>query len=133
MIGPAGFDLSDRALRRAGLDYIDNACLVRHASFAAFDAERREHGQRLILMTTNSSFPYTEFNFLSDDILLFGRESAGVPESVHEAADARLVIPIKPGLRSLNVAVAAAMISGEALRQIRQPAGSGDGSGGKSP
>lgn len=111
--------MSDRALRRAGLDYLDKVSVVRHASFADFDSERRIYNRRLILLTTAASLPYTQFIFDSNDILLAGRESAGVPSTVHEAADARLVIPMKPGLRSLNVALAAAMVLGEALRQTK--------------
>ncbi len=117
VIGPAGFDMSDRSLRRAGLDYLDAVRIIRHAAFADFERERRARGARLVLMTTASAVPYTEFAFRTGDVLLAGRESAGVPQSVHESADARVAIPIKPGLRSLNVAVAAAMVLGEALRQ----------------
>lgn len=133
VIGPAGFDISDRALRRAGLDYIDDAHIVRHMSFADFDTERRAHGRRLILLTTAANLPYTQFTFRPDDVLLAGRESAGVPEDVHEACDARLVIPMKLGLRSLNVAVAAAMVIGEALRQTGRFAPSSAGAGRKTP
>lgn len=114
VIGPAGFDMSDRHLRRAGLDYLNHVEIARHVSFAAFQATRRG---RLILLTTTASTTYTDFTFAADDTLLLGRESAGVPPSVHEAADARLRIPMQPGLRSLNIAVAAAMVLGEALRQ----------------
>lgn len=117
VIGPAGFDLSDRALRRAGLDYLENVRIVRHAAFADFDAERRAGRRRLVLLTTAAPVPYTAFSFTADDSLMLGRESAGVPEEVHDAADARIAIPMQPGLRSLNVAVAAAMVLGEALRQ----------------
>jgi len=120
IIGPVGFDLSDRALRRAGLDYLDHACITRYASFPEFDRNRRRAGRRLILLTTAGAETYTDFGFLHKDTLLFGRESAGVPEAVHEAADARLVIPMKTGLRSLNVAVSAAMVIGEAMRQTGQ-------------
>lgn len=120
IIGPAGFDLSDRGLRRAGLDYIDHVRIAHHPSFSSFDRSRREAGRRLILLTTAGTEIYTDFGFSMNDTLLFGRESAGVPETVHEAADARLVIPMKTGLRSLNVAVSAAMVIGEALRQTGQ-------------
>ena len=120
VIGPAGFDMSDRALRRAGLDYLDRADIERHVSFAAFDHRRRERGARLLLLTTAGAVPYTAFRYGHDDVLLAGRESAGVPAEVHEAADARLVIPMSVGLRSLNVAVALAMVLGEALRQTGQ-------------
>jgi tRNA (cytidine/uridine-2'-O-)-methyltransferase len=117
IIEPAGFPTSDRAFRRAGMDYIDAVAIVRHASWTAFEAWRRQHGGRLVLFTTAADTSYLAFEFRPDDIALFGRESAGVPEEVHTAADARLVIPIRPGLRSLNVAMAVAMAAGEALRQ----------------
>lgn len=117
VIEPAGFDLSDRALRRAGMDYIDAATLVRHATWAQFESWRVSSRQRLVLITTRGTRPHVAFRFAPDDLLLFGRESAGVPEAVHDAADARLVIPMRPGLRSINVAAAVAMVLGEALRQ----------------
>jgi tRNA (cytidine/uridine-2'-O-)-methyltransferase len=117
IIAPAGFDMTDRALRRAGLDYLTQAEIVRHASFADFDADRRRRGSRLVLLTTRGEASYASFAFRSADTLLLGRESAGVAQAVHEAADARLRIPMRAGLRSLNVAVAAAMVLGEALRQ----------------
>jgi tRNA (cytidine/uridine-2'-O-)-methyltransferase len=122
LIEPAGFDASDRNLRRAGLDYLDQLELMRHVSFGAFDACRRAAGARLVLATTQAAAPYTEFTFTPGDIVMVGRESAGVPETVHDAADARILVPMRPGLRSLNVAVAAAMILGEALRQTGSPA-----------
>jgi tRNA (cytidine/uridine-2'-O-)-methyltransferase len=119
IIEPAGFPISDRHFRRSGMDYLDHVDIARHASFAAFEAWRREAGRRLVLLTTVGSVPYTSFSFQPGDVLMVGRESAGVPDRVHEAADARIVIPILPTLRSLNVAVAAAMVVGEALRQMR--------------
>jgi tRNA (cytidine/uridine-2'-O-)-methyltransferase len=118
IIEPAGFDLSDRNLRRAGMDYLEMAQLTRHADFAHFDEWRRGDGRRLVLLSTRAAVPYTDFAFGNDDILLFGRESAGVPKTVHDTVDARLIIPMKGGGRSLNVALAAAMVAGEALRQI---------------
>jgi tRNA (cytidine/uridine-2'-O-)-methyltransferase len=118
IIEPAGFDLSDRNLRRAGMDYLEMARLTRHVDFARFQEWRRSDGRRLVLLSTRAALPYTEFGFAEGDILLCGRESAGVPDSVHDAADARLIIPMKGGGRSLNVALAAAMVAGEALRQI---------------
>lgn len=118
IIEPAGFDASDRAFRRAGLDYLDHVRLVRHISWAAFDAFRREAGFRLVLFTTKAAAPYLAHQFQVDEVLLFGRESSGVPDEVHAAADVRLRIPMRPGMRSLNVAVAAAMAVGEAMRQI---------------
>lgn len=117
VIEPAGFDISDKALRRAGLDYLAVAEILRYPSFEAFDRERRAAGSRLVLLTTRGAMSYTEFSFAADDVLMVGRESAGVPDAVHEAADARLTIPMAAGLRSLNVATAAAMVLGEALRQ----------------
>ena len=117
IIEPAGFDVSDRNFRRAGLDYLDEVEITRHPSWRAFEEWRARHGRRLVLATTKGALPYTAFAFAPDDILLLGRESAGVPEEVHEAADARVVVPMRPNLRSLNIAVAGAMILGEALRQ----------------
>jgi tRNA (cytidine/uridine-2'-O-)-methyltransferase len=117
VIGPTGFDMSDRTFRRAGLDYLAHAEIDRHQCFVDFDAARVLRGSRLVLLTTRSRTAYTSFKFRADDTLLLGRESAGVPDPIHETADARLRIPLRPGLRSLNVAVAAAMVLGEALRQ----------------
>jgi tRNA (cytidine/uridine-2'-O-)-methyltransferase len=117
VIGPTGFDMTDRALRRAGLDYLDHVEIVRHESFTAFQAEQGKRGARLILLSSHGDRPYTAFEFRSSDTLLLGRESAGAPETVHAAADARLSIPMQIGLRSLNIAVAGAMVLGEALRQ----------------
>jgi tRNA (cytidine/uridine-2'-O-)-methyltransferase len=117
IVEPAGFPASDRAFRRAGMDYLDHVALVRHVTWASFEAWRRERALRLVLFTTRGARSYLDHRFAGDDILLFGRESAGVPAEVHAAADARLVIPMRPGLRSLNVAMACAMAVGEALRQ----------------
>ena len=117
IIEPAGFDVSDRNFRRAGLDYLDQSEIARHISWRAFEAWRRESGLRLVLATTKARVPYTDFAFGPKDVILLGRESAGVPDEVHEAADARVFVPMRAGLRSLNVAVSAAMILGEALRQ----------------
>jgi tRNA (cytidine/uridine-2'-O-)-methyltransferase len=121
IIGPAGFDLSDRALKRAGMDYLERAALARHVDYAAFETRRRGEGRRLVLFTTRAVLPYTDFAFRPDDVLLFGRESAGAPAHVHEAADARLLIPMPGGGRSLNLALAAAMAAGEATRQVNPP------------
>lgn len=115
VIEPAGFVWSDAKLRRAGLDYIAKAHLTRHAGWDAF--REATAGRRLLLFTTRGAVAYTDFAYRPDDVLLLGRESAGVPDAVHAAADARLLIPMRPGLRSLNVAQAAAMALGEALRQ----------------
>ena len=117
VIEPAGFDLSDRALKRAGMDYLGHVTLIRHVSWGEFEAWRAASGRRLVLLTTRAALPYPDFGFAPSDILMVGRESSGVPDGVHEAADARLVIPMAPKLRSLNVATAAAMVLGEALRQ----------------
>ena len=114
VIEPCGFPLSDRAVRRAAMDYADQAEVERHASWSRFREARRE---RLVLFTTQGAQPFHRFRFEPDDILLFGRESAGAPPEVHEAAQARLLIPLVPGARSLNVVNAAAMALGEALRQ----------------
>lgn len=118
LIEPAGFLISDKSFRRAGLDYLDRACVVRHSSFAAFEAWRVGAGQpRLVLLTTKGSIRHTDFAFAPDDIVMVGRESAGVPDTVHGGVDARVKIAMKSGLRSLNVAVSAAIVLGEALRQ----------------
>ena len=117
IIEPAGFAVSDKHFRRAGMDYLDQVNWTRHDSWARFEEWRREAGCRLLLFTTKGATPYLEFRYHASDILLFGRETAGVPREVAEASDARLVIPIRRGLRSLNVAMAAAMALGEALRQ----------------
>jgi tRNA (cytidine/uridine-2'-O-)-methyltransferase len=119
IIEPAGFAVSDRAFRRAGMDYLDQVRLTRHASWIKFEEWRREAGFRLLLFTTKSATSYLDFRYGASDILLFGRETVGVTDEVVAAADVRLKIPIKPGLRSLNVAMAAAMATGEALRQTR--------------
>src|SRR3984885_2362419 len=117
IIEPAGFPTSDRAFRRAGMDYLDAVTIVRHGSWRDFAAWRAAGRHRLVLFTTRATLSYLDYRFEAADVLLFGGESAGVPPEVHSAADARLVIPMRPGLRSLNVAVAAAMVVGEALRQ----------------
>lgn len=117
VIEPAGFDLSDRALKRAGMDYLGHVRLQRHRSWTDFEAARRKTGQRLVLLTTRSELTYAGFGFKADDILMVGRESSGVPDEVHSSAGARLTIPMVAGLRSINVATAAAMVLGEALRQ----------------
>jgi tRNA (cytidine/uridine-2'-O-)-methyltransferase len=119
IIEPAGFPVSDRAFRRAGMDYLDQVSLTRHDSWAKFEQWRAEQGYRLVLFTTKGATSYLDFGYGVSDILLFGRETVGVPEAVAEAADARLKIPIRPSLRSLNVAMAVAMALGEALRQTR--------------
>ena len=118
VIEPAGFDMSDRALRRAGMDYLEMAALRRHLSWAAFEEWRAGEERRLMLFTTAATLPYTRFDYRRGDVLLFGRESAGVPPHVHETADTRLKVPMRDGARSLNLALCAAMAAGEAVRQL---------------
>jgi tRNA (cytidine/uridine-2'-O-)-methyltransferase len=118
LIEPFGFLWEDRRLKRAGMDYLDRVAIARHSSWERFSAAR-DRG-RLVLLTTRGTIPYHRFAFRADDTLLLGRESSGVPDAVHQAAAARVTIPLKPGLRSLNVALAAAMVLGEALRQTGQ-------------
>jgi len=115
VVEPCGFVFSDKNFRRAGMDYLDQAAVTRHASWSVF-LQNRSPG-RIVLLTTKSSKPYTTFAFRPDDTLLLRRESAGVPDEVHVAVDARLCITLREGLRSLNVALAGAMVLGEALRQ----------------
>ncbi len=115
LIEPCGFVLDDRRLRRAGMDYLGQVNLVRHASWDAFRAG--SVGRRLVLLTTRARQCFTDFAFDPDDLLLVGRESAGVPDEVHAAASAAVVVPLCPPARSLNVALAAALVLGEALRQ----------------
>jgi len=117
VIHPAGFALTDRNLARAGMDYLDKAALVEHDSFAAFQEWRAEQNRRLVLLTTKASQSAYQASYEDGDILLLGRESAGVPASVADACDLRVRIPMRAGLRSINVALCGAMILGEALRQ----------------
>jgi tRNA (cytidine/uridine-2'-O-)-methyltransferase len=119
IIEPAGFPVSDRAFRRAGMDYLDQVRLTRHISWTKFEEWRREKSSRLVLFTSQGATSYLDFRYDASDILLFGRETVGVTDEVVAAADFRVKIPIKQGLRSLNVAMAAAMAVGEALRQTR--------------
>jgi tRNA (cytidine/uridine-2'-O-)-methyltransferase len=118
IIEPAGFPTSDRHFRRSGMDYLDRVRIERHVSWDAFEAWRAARGRRLVLLTTRGALPYTRFAYAPGDILMVGRESVGAPDEAHAAADARVIIPMQPGLRSLNVALSAAMVLGEALRQI---------------
>jgi tRNA (cytidine/uridine-2'-O-)-methyltransferase len=117
VIEPCGFPLSDAAIRRAAMDYAAIAQVKRHAGWAAFRGDAAQLG-RLVLFTTKGATPLHDFAFAADDVLLFGRESAGVPDDVSAAADARVVIPMAAGARSLNVVTAATLALGEALRQI---------------
>ena len=127
VIAPTGFDMTDRALRRAGLDYLAHVEIARHASFSDFDAARRANGGRLLLLSSHAARSLYETRFHRGDVLLLGRESSGAPDAVHAAADERIAIPMRPGLRSLNIAVAAAMALGEALRQTSAFAAPCDG------
>jgi len=116
IIGPCGFVLSDKQMRRAGMDYLDRAEMTEHASWDAFRETRGDNG-RLVGLTTRAETDYLQFTFRPDDILLAGRESAGLPDAVHAALDAGVRVPMAAGMRSLNVAAALSMVLGEALRQ----------------
>ncbi len=118
LIEPAGFPTSDRTFRRAGMDYLDAVDLTRHISWAAFHAAKRANGHRLVLLTTKAATAHHMVAYQPGDILLVGRESAGAPEEVHQAADIRVRIPMRAELRSFNVAVSAAIVLGEAIRQL---------------
>ena len=117
IIGPSGFAVSDRKLRRAGMDYLDRVDLADHVSWEAYQDSLRDQPGRLVLLTTKAKGSYLQFTFRADDILLLGRESAGVPEEVHDVAEHAIKVPMVLGMRSLNVAQALAMVLGEALRQ----------------
>ena len=126
IIGPGGFAVSEKQMRRAGMDYLDRLDWTEHASWEAFLAARNG-AKRLVLLRTKADTRYAEFTFLADDILLVGRESAGVPAEVLDAAEASVRVPMAPGMRSLNVAQALAMVVGEALRQTESfPGDQGD-------
>lgn len=114
LIEPMGFAWDDKRVARSAMDYIDHVVVTRHADWASFSAQVSE---RLVLLTTKGATPLHDFAFASDDVLLFGSESAGVPEAVHARADARVVIPMAPGVRSMNLAVSAGIVVSEALRQ----------------
>jgi tRNA (cytidine/uridine-2'-O-)-methyltransferase len=120
IVEPAGFPVSDRRFRRSGMDYLDHVAIERHASFERFETWRRTTGRRLVLLTTKGESRLWDFAFRPGDIVMVGRESAGVPDAVAAVVDARVRIPIRPPLRSLNVGIAAALALGEALRQLRQ-------------
>ena len=119
IIEPAGFLISDRRFRRSGMDYLNALVIARHDSFQRFETWRAASGRRLVLLTTKGDSQLWDFAFRPGDILMVGRESAGVPDAVAALADARVRIPIRPSLRSLNVGIAAALALGEALRQLR--------------
>ena len=116
VIEPCGFVWGGKHMRRSGMDYLDQVDVTRHLDWPAFQGALA--GQRRVLLTTKSDQPYTEFQFEPGDIVMLGRESAGVPDDVHNAVDVRLTIPLKPNLRAFNLAVATAMVTGEALRQL---------------
>lgn len=117
VIEPTGFDLSDRTLRRSGLDYLDYARISRHVSFEAFSSWRKEQARRLVLLTTRARTAHTALSYTASDILMLGRESAGVPDDIHAIADESVRVPMVEGRRSLNIVTAAAIVLGEGLRQ----------------
>jgi len=119
IIEPAGFDLCDRNLKRAGMDYVALANLKRHLDWQEFESSMANMKKRLVLFTTKATSSYYDFVYQPNDVLLFGRESAGVPEFIHDEVKARLTIPMRPGVRSLNLAMSVAMAVGEATRQTR--------------
>ncbi|HEX2653002.1 MAG TPA: tRNA (cytidine(34)-2'-O)-methyltransferase [Xanthobacteraceae bacterium] len=123
IIEPAGFPTSDRTFRRAGMDYLDHVSILRHDSWDAFEAWRQGERLKLVLLTTHAQTSYLDHSFDHDQVLLLGRESSGTPQAVHDAADFRLVVPMQPGLRSINVAMTAAVVLGEAMRQNRKLTG----------
>ena len=120
IIEPAGFDLSAKALRRAGMDYLEKAALTRHVTWAAFEQWRSEAGLGLTLLTTRAQTPYTDHCYAVGEILLFGSESSGVPDAVHAAVDTRLTIPMRPGARSLNLAVSVGIVAAHALDRLNR-------------
>lgn len=123
LIEPCGFAFTDKHLKRSGMDYLDRAAITRHVDWAAFrDLRQGTEGRRLVLLSTQGADAYWDFAFRPDDVLLLGSEGAGVPDDVHDQVDARLTVPMVAGVRSLNVAVAGAMVLGEALRQTRSMA-----------
>ncbi len=116
IIEPCGFVLSDKNLKRAGMDYLELLDLTRHTSWEAFKEHHKN--KRLVLMTTKTNNAFTDFEFQPDDILIAGRESAGVPENVHNECDAHVTIPMSAQTRSINIAMASGMILGEGLKQV---------------
>ncbi len=119
IIEPAGFPVTEKAFRRAGMDYIQNVDMKRHMNFDAFLENMTDEGRRVILVTTKASLPHIDYTFKQDDVLLFGRESSGVPEIVHQTLTEKVTIPMKNEMRSLNLAVSAGMLLNEALRQTK--------------
>ncbi|EJF89207.1 tRNA (cytidine(34)-2'-O)-methyltransferase [Bartonella tamiae] len=125
IIEPAGFNLSDRNLKRAGMDYLELATLQRHLDWQHFVDSMKALNRRIILLTTKASQSYTDFSYQKGDILLFGRESAGVPQTIHNCVDAEVTIPMQSEARSINIALSVAMSTGEALRQLKLPSNIG--------
>lgn len=119
IIEPCGFLWNDKKLQRAGMDYLHHVHYTRHTSWEAFQDFVHDNGYRMVLLTTKAPTAYTDFTFSPTDILVLGQESCGVPESVHGAVDARLVIPMDGDMRSINIATAGAMVLGEGLRQTK--------------
>ncbi|HLL26946.1 MAG TPA: tRNA (cytidine(34)-2'-O)-methyltransferase [Xanthobacteraceae bacterium] len=119
IVGPAAFPATEKTFRRAGLDYLDHVSVVDHVSFGTFEDWRKRESRRLVLLTTKAATAHVDFSYRESDVLLCGRESAGVPDDVHQAADARVRVPMRQDMRSLNVAVSLAMVLGEALRQTK--------------
>jgi len=120
IIEPCGFVLDDKRMRRVGMDYLHKVDMVRHMSWGAFFEAKQAAGGRLLLLSTKAATPFTDFQYEPTDTLLVGQESSGVPQDVHDAADERLIIPMAEGMRSLNVAISAAMVTTEALRQTNR-------------
>ncbi len=116
VVEPCGFVWGGKHMRRAGMDYLEHVEVIRYVNWETFSSAPTTI--RRVLLTTKSAVPFTEFNFLTGDVLLLGSESSGVPEHVHSSVEARLTVPMLEGLRSLNLATAAAMVLGEALRQL---------------
>ena len=119
IIEPCGFVFSDTKFRRAGMDYIDHVKIQRHINWNNFKDWVRDQNHRLVLVETDGAISYTQFHFQANDILVFGRESAGTPKEIYTEVDASVYIPLQPKMRSLNVALAAAITVGEAMRQIK--------------
>lgn len=118
LIGPLGFSLDEKKLRRAGMDYLSHLDMTRHDSWETFRAETETLARRRVLLTTKADTPYTDFSFTKNDVLIAGSESSGVPDAIHSDTAARITVLMAPNMRSLNVAVAVSMVLGEALRQV---------------
>ncbi len=118
IIEPAGFRLDEKAFRRAGMDYVEQAAMQKHLNWDGFEKWRKQEARRTVLLTTKATQGYTQFEFHKDDLIMLGRESSGAPDYVHEAVDDRLTIPMAGEARSLNMALTGAMVLGEAIRQV---------------